>query len=123
MSDTTTTATPLSTLQTEVMADAALVKQAEVLIKKKDWLGLIKFAADNKATIETEASYIKDGFQKITPLVKEGYKTTEFWLVTSYLAINVYFAYKGISLPATDDVSLGSIIAAYTASRHLIKTK
>ena len=50
------------------------------------------------------------------PVVKEGYKTTEFWLTLAVLAIN---AYK--PLPLEVNSVIGSLVAVYAVIRGLVK--
>jgi hypothetical protein len=119
MSDTQATSTDLTLAQVsaQVQADADLVKQAAALAQAKDWVKLGELALKNRSTIEKQVEQVST----LVPLVKAGWKTSEFWLVTAYLGINIYCMLKGQPLPFADDTTLGGVIAAYTGGRHLIK--
>ena len=106
-------------LITEVKADVALAQQAAAFAQKKDWLGLAKLAFENKGAVETQVQEV----EKVLPYIKQGYKTTEFWLVIGYFALNTFCTLKGISLPLSEDAPLGAIIGSYVASRHFTKTQ
>lgn len=97
--------------------DEKLAQQALSLLQKKDWVSLAMFAMKNKGTIEKQV----DAVASIAPLAKEGYKTSEFWLVAAYVVINLVLAAKGQPLPFADDTTIGSVVAAYVAGRHYIK--
>jgi hypothetical protein len=102
-----------------VSKDIALSKEVITMLKAKDYVGIVKLGLQNKAFIEDEVKEVS----ALVPLIKAGYKTTEFWLIVVYFGFNIFCILKGIALPIGDDSILGGLVATYSASRHYIKSK
>ena len=103
----------------QVKQDVDIGKQAAALIAKKDYISLVKLAVENKSLIGQQATEIEAAI----PLIKSGWKTTEFWVVAAYFAVNVFCVLKGINIPIGDDASVGAAVLSYVAGRHYIKAK
>jgi len=99
--------------------DAALAAQVLALAQKKDYLSIAKLGIENRNLIEQQVKEVEDAI----PLIKSGWKTTEFWVVVLYGAFNIFCIVKGISIPPTDDITLGGLVASYVAGRHYVKGK
>jgi hypothetical protein len=106
-----------TTIVQTVQADEALIKQAAELIQKKDWIQLGEFALAHRTQLAEQVTEIQGDI----PLIKAGYKTTEFWLVVVFGVVTVLCKLKGISLPPTESISLGALVMTYMTSRHLTK--
>jgi len=99
--------------------DALLLQQVLTAVQKKDYLGLIKIAVENKDLVEHQVEEVTEAI----PLIKAGWKTSEFWVMVCYFGLNVYCVYKGINIPVGDDASVGAAVLSYVAGRHYIKAK
>lgn len=106
------------TITTEIQTDIELSKKALTLLKAKDYAGLAVLGEQNFGLIKQQAAEVSN----LIPAVKAGWKTSEFWLISVFVAINVYCVAKGITLPMTDDISVAGLIATYSVNRHLTKT-
>lgn len=101
----------------EIQADIELGKQAMILLKNKDYAGLVRLGESNAGTIQKQLLEV----EQLVPAVKSGWKTSEFWLITAFFIVNTYCVWKGITLPISDDVSIAGLIATYSINRHLTK--
>jgi hypothetical protein len=103
----------------QVQDDIELAKKATALVAKKDFAGLVALAIENESKIKQQVQEV----EQVIPAIKSGWKTSEFWLIAIFLVTNVVFALKGMTFPLGDDITVGSLVAGYAASRHAIKTK
>jgi hypothetical protein len=72
-----------------------------------------------KTTIEIIKEFFK--LKKEVGMLKNGYKTTEFWLTVAGILINLYMHFKGM-IPADIAMKYGSIlIAIYSLGRSIAK--
>lgn len=106
-----------------VITDAQKTEQDAVALyhayKSKGMEGLVAMAS----TIAGDIDKDMDDIGILEPLVKQGYKTTEFWLIIGYFVVNVFAQKLNITLPPIDDVTIGGLVAAYTLSRTSTKNK
>lgn len=108
----------LKNLGIETADDILLVKKIMVDVKAK---GVKQAIIDHAAEIVKEA---KDDFIVIKaaiPVVKAGYKTTEFWLIVGDVVANVVASVSGHPIPFDVNAIIGGIIAVYTLIRGLAK--
>lgn len=111
----------LNNLATELGNDLPLIKR--IIADYKEG-GLKNVAAKDLGEV------IKEGradFLAVTaalPVIKSGWRTTEFWLVAIFAFGNIAFtAWKGTALPLEVNIAVGAVIAAYTAMRSIAKVK
>lgn len=114
---TTTVPDPIKVVVTDTASDIALSVKALALLKAKDYAGLVKLGETSAPLLEQQ---IKDA-EAVVPVIKEGYKTTEFWFVVAFALFDVYCDFRGIKIPPTTEITLGAAISAYAAGRHLLK--
>ena len=58
------------------------------------------------------------------PIIKSGWRTTEFWLVAVFIVANLGFtAWKGVAIPSEVNTAIGAVLAAYVATRAVVKAK
>lgn len=120
MNEKTTIAPELQPLASDVAQDISLIKQVASDVKAGGVQAALKDIPQAVSLVETEYEDVK----KALPLIKAGYKSTEFWLVLAFFLGNVaYTAFTGKNLPFDTDLVLGGVLAVYTAARGLIKTK
>jgi len=122
--ETPTTPTPqddqaaLTPVVNDIAATVKLVKQIVTDIQAQ---GATKaLAADSPQILSAAMLGYADG-KTAWPVIKAGYKTTEFWLVAGYLLINAILLIFGVTIPVTVDVAIGSVISVYTVIRSLVK--
>jgi hypothetical protein len=69
----------------------------------------------------------QEDFSAVTaaaPIIKAGWRTTEFWLVAIFIVANLALsAWKGVSVPTEVNVAVGAVIAAYVAVRGIVKAR
>jgi hypothetical protein len=117
--DTTPTVADLKPLANDLQVDVALVAQVVKAMKAQGAVaGITANAAPIIAAVQQD---IKD-VETAMPVMKAGYKTTEFWLIVAFLAGNaLYVALTGKTLPLDVDALTGTVIAIYTAFRSQAK--
>lgn len=58
------------------------------------------------------------------PIIKSGWRTTEFWLVAVFIVANLGFtAWRGVAIPTEVNAAIGAVLAAYVAVRGVVKAK
>jgi hypothetical protein len=108
----------LQKLANEVGDDAALLKQVIAHYKA----GGFKAVAQDVPAIVIEARKDYAALSDALPVVKAGYKTTEFWLVVLVMLGNgIYFGVTGKTLPFDLNATLASMVGIYTVVRGLMK--
>jgi len=109
----TTTDIGISTIQ----SDIELAKSVIDLVKGGHEIEAGLLIVKNRNALSKQVTAV----EALVPIVKEGYKTSEFWVLLLYGAFNWYCAVYHIALPATEDMTLGAMVSAYIAGRHVIK--
>lgn len=107
-----------TTITTEIQTDIELSKKALALLKAKDYAGLLALGEANFGTIEKQVGEVST----LIPVIKSGWKTSEFWLIIVFVGINAYCILKGVALPMTDDISIAGLIATYSVNRQMTKS-
>lgn len=110
----------LNTLASEVSDDIVLGKRLVAAYRKEGRNGLLKLLPD----VIHEA---QEDFAAITaaaPVIKSGWRTSEFWAVLCFALVNaVLYAWKGVALPTGVLVSITTLIGAYMVLRAALKAK
>jgi hypothetical protein len=117
--DTTPTVADLKPLANDLQVDVALVAQVVKAMKAQGAVAGI--TANAAPIIATSQQNVKD-VEAALPVIKSGYKTTEFWLIAAFLCGNaIYVAVTGKTLPIDIDALTATVIAVYTGCRHQAK--
>ena len=112
------TQTALTPIVNDIAATVKLVKQIVTDIKAQ---GATKaLAADSPQILSTAMLGYADG-KVAWPVVKAGYKTSEFWLVAGYLLLNAILLAFSVKIPISVDVAIGSLISVYMVIRSIVK--
>ena len=110
----------LQTAENEIADDVKLVVEAVKLIRAKDKAGLVALAPKIFTEVKEDIAAIKPAI----PVIKAGYKTTEFWLISVLFAANAYvFQTTGKVLPFDINATFASLLAVYTPVRTAFKSK
>lgn len=116
---TTTTLDPSVQAAAQDVLDA--IPQIQALVAALKTGGLAGVAAQAPALI-AEAEKDFTDIKAAIPVVKTGYKTTEFWLVVAvFLGNGAYTMVTKKTLPVDLNVVLAAVVAVYTAARALVK--
>ncbi len=123
----TTSPTPATTIDPKVQAVAqdaldavAIGKQVIAAYKSGGAAGAAALLPKVVAAAEKDFT----DAQAAMPLIKAGYKTTEFWLpVAATLIGGAYFAVTGKDIPVNLGVCVGALLSIYTVARTLLKAK
>ena len=108
----------LQTAINELGNDAPLVKNLIIAIKAKDRTAIAAMIPQ----LTTEARKDYEAVMPIIGIVKAGFKTSEFWLVTGVLVANVlYTTLSGKTLPLDVNATISGLVAVYTLIRGAIK--
>ncbi len=110
MTDTDSTA--IKTVATDVDTDVVLAINIIKALKSGDKAGAL---AQAETAIPLVSKQVQD-FKAVMPVVKAGYKTTEFWITVAFLGLN---AYK--PLPMDVNAVIGTVVGIYTVVRGMIK--
>ena len=114
-----TTSDALSPLLKELGDDAVVVKK--VLADAKT-LGFKEAVVKNLPEIVAETKDDITVVKNALPVIKDGWKTSEFWLIFLFGLANVaYPVFTGKALPFDTNAITLAAIAVYTAVRGLIK--
>ena len=120
MSDTTTpdTKDTVKNLVDEVADDVVLAKKVIAAIKAKDKTAIVSLAPE----VFKEAQEDFAAITAASPTIKEGYKTTEFWMMVVVFGLNsAWLAIKGTALPWDVNLILGALTTVYATVRGIIK--
>lgn len=107
------------TLITQVKTDEEIAQKAITLLKAKDYSGLTALGEANYPLVKQQIAEVA----AFIPAIKDGWKTSEFWLLAIYVVVNLVCELKGIKLPAIDDIVGGSLVGTYSAGRHFLKSQ
>lgn len=128
MSDTNTTQTvtvappdltkTLTPLTDDLQKDIALGIKVVQAFKS----GGIKAATALLPEVVDDAKQTYEDVEVALPVIKAGYKTTEFWLVTGWALMTAGFAAFGHPLPDAVVGASASLVAIYTGFRTQTKT-
>lgn len=107
----------------QAVADAAKgVPEALKLFKDYKAGGLAGLAADIPEVTAYGRALIADA-QATLPIIKAGWKTSEFWLLLGFGLVNAgWLIWKGTPLPFDTNSVLAGLLAVYTAARTFHKT-
>ncbi len=102
----------------ELADDAPLAREVFAALKQSGLKGLGPLLP----RILAEAKEDFDALRAAAPVIKAGYRTTEFWLTFGVLTLNaVVFTLTGRALPLDVNATVGVLVAIYTLVRGAIK--
>ena len=108
----------LQPLAADVQELATVITAAIAAYKTKGTTGLTDLAP-------RIVDDVKKDYQDVAaamPVIKAGYKTTEFWLIAALLAGNgVYAGITGKVLPIDVNATIASLLGIYTVCRQILK--
>jgi hypothetical protein len=108
----------INTALTELGDDLPLIRKAVAAIKSKDKAALLALAPELIKEAKEDYGAIKPAI----PLAKVGFKTTEFWVLVVFGAVNVWYLNKtGNPIPLEVNAVLGVATSIYTIVRALTK--
>jgi hypothetical protein len=112
--------TKLQTLGSEVADDIELGKRLAKAYREGGKGAALALLPDVIREAQEDFSAVTSAL----PVIKAGWRTTEFWLVTLFIVANLVFvAWKGVAIPTEVNVAIGAVLAAYVAVRGLIKAR
>lgn len=120
MSDTTTpdTKDTVKNLVDEVADDIKLVKDLTAAIKAKDKSAVIALLPQVAKEVQEDLQAVSDA----APVIKEGYKTTEFWMIVAVFGLNAaWLTIKGTALPVDVNTILTALTVVYATVRGIVK--
>lgn len=110
--------TKFEKLITEAGDDLPLVKEALAAIKAKDKAALVALLPRIAAEVKEDIAAVRDAL----PLIKEGYKSSEFWAVAGFTAANLWYLNKtGNPIPLDVNACIAAVVGVYTIIRGLVK--
>lgn len=108
----------IDAIMVDAKATEDLVRQGIAAYKKAGVQGLITIIPGATDTLKKDFTDV----EAIVPVVKVGYKTTEFWLAIGIGVINFgYLAITGKAIPFDINGPVVGLIAIYTAVRGMTK--
>ena len=108
----------INTALTELGDDLPLIRKAVAAIKAKDKAALLALAPE----LIKEAKEDFEAVRTAIPLAKAGFKTTEFWVLVVFGAVNIWYLNKtGNPIPLEVNAVIGVVASVYTIVRALTK--